>query len=128
MYRIRRFGVLRTATVVAVLYMVIVAIFAIPFALFALAAGSGPGSVANVNAGGVIAIALLAIVGYGLLGWVFTAIACALYNLVAGWTGGIEVQVESVGPPPVVPVWGVTPPPAPPPASNPPGAGAAPTG
>lgn len=128
MYRIRRFGVLRTATVVAVLYMVIVAIFAIPFAFFALAAGSGPGSVAGVNAGGIIAIALLAIVGYGLLGWVFTAIACALYNLVAGWIGGIEVQVESVGPPPVVPVWGATPPAAPPPASNPPGAGGAPTG
>jgi hypothetical protein len=32
---------------------------------------------------------------YGVLGFIFTAIGCALYNLVAGWVGGIEVELDS---------------------------------
>lgn len=125
MVRIRRFGVVRTATVVAVLYMVIAAIFAIPFALLAAAAGSSVGSVGDVNLAGILTIVLLAVVGYGVLGWVFTAIACLLYNLVAGWTGGIEVQVERVDAPPPAPVWGSAPPPTTPP--GPPAPPAAPS-
>lgn len=31
---------------------------------------------------------------YGGMGFVMTAIGCAIYNLIAGWTGGIEVEVE----------------------------------
>jgi hypothetical protein len=42
-----------------------------------------------------------------------------VYNLAAGWVGGIEVQVETVAPPPPVPAWG-TPPPAPPSSTLPP--------
>ena len=40
MYTIRRFSVVKTATVVAVMYVVIVAIFLIPFALLTLAVAS----------------------------------------------------------------------------------------
>jgi hypothetical protein len=43
---------------------------------------------------------------YGIIGWVFTAIACLTYNLVARWTGGIEVQVVQAPPPEPVPAWG----------------------
>ena len=124
MYRIRRFGILKTATVVALIYMVIVAIFAIPFALLVIAAGS-QGAFGQTTAIGAVTLALVAIVGYGILGWIFTAVACALYNLVAGWTGGIEIQVELVAPPPPPPVWGTSarspegPSTEPPPASDP---------
>ena len=83
MFRIRRFGVMKTATVVAVLYMIFV---------------------------------------YGLFGWVFTAIALAIYNLAARWVGGIEVEVETVGPPPPVPTWGATLPPSSSPPTIPPAA------
>jgi hypothetical protein len=31
---------------------------------------------------------------YGLFGGVFAAIGAALYNLVAGWVGGIEVDIS----------------------------------
>ena len=105
MYRIRRFGILKTATVVALIYMVIVAIFAIPFALLVIVAGSSQGAFGQTTAIGAVTLAFVAIVVYGILGWIFTAIACALYNLVAGWTGGIEVQVEPVAPPPLPPAW-----------------------
>jgi len=54
---------------------------------------------------GVLAFGALIALFYGAIGWIFTAIACALYNLVAGWTGGIEIQIESVAPPPA-PSWG----------------------
>ncbi len=40
MYRIRRFGIIKTATMVAALYMVAIAIFAIPLAWFISAVGS----------------------------------------------------------------------------------------
>ena len=108
MYRIRRFGNIKTATMVAVLYMVAIAIFAIPIALFisavgsAIPAGAGPSIDAS---SGIILFVLLAIVGYGILTWVFTAIACALYNLVARWVGGVEMQLEAVAPPPPVATW-----------------------
>jgi hypothetical protein len=36
---------------------------------------------------------LLIPVIYGLLGFVFTAIACALYNVAAKWVGGIEIDM-----------------------------------
>jgi hypothetical protein len=31
---------------------------------------------------------------YGVMGFVFTALGCLLYNLVASWIGGIEVELE----------------------------------
>ena len=40
MFRIRRFSVIKTANVVALIYMVVVAIFAVPFALLVAIAGS----------------------------------------------------------------------------------------
>jgi hypothetical protein len=51
---------------------------------------------------------------------VFTAIALAIYNLAARWVGGIEVEIESVAPPPPVPTWGATLPPSAPPPTIPP--------
>lgn len=121
MYRIRRFGIMKTATMVAVLYMVGIAIFAIPFALLlsavgsAIPAGAGP----SIDASGILAFVLFLVVGYGIGTWVITAIACALYNLVARWVGGVEMQLEAVAPPPPVATWGSTAPPAAPPPPSP---------
>jgi hypothetical protein len=105
MYRIRRFNVMKTATVVAVMYMVIVAIFVIPFAIFALLISATGTPQAQGFFGGSIIFGLFTILGYGLFGWIFTAIACYIYNVAAGWVGGIEVQVEPVAPPPPPPAW-----------------------
>jgi hypothetical protein len=116
MYRIRRFGVIKTATVVAVMYMAIVAVFVVPFLILALIIAPTQGSSATGGIAGILVFGLLAIFGYGFLGWVFTAIAAAIYNLAAGWVGGIEVQIETVAPPPPMPAWAASPPAPPPPA------------
>ena len=117
MFRIRRFGVVRTATVAALMYVVIVLVIFIPILLITALVGITPsGSDAIGGAGpvvGVVILGLLAALFYGAFGWIFTAIACLLYNLVAGWVGGIEVQVEAVAP--------IGQPPATAPTAQPPG-------
>ncbi len=142
MYRIRRFGVMKTATVVAIMYMVVVGVFVAPFALLGLLLAPSQGG--GGTAAGIVAIGLLAIFGYGLAGWVFTAVAVAVYNLAARWVGGIEVEIEHVVLPTPPPDWMLTstgpspapatpppsaapppstPPPSTPPPSTPPAAG-----
>ena len=34
---------------------------------------------------------------YGILGVVFGALIAWFYNLVAGWTGGIEMELDATG-------------------------------
>lgn len=31
---------------------------------------------------------------YGVGGFIFAALGCALYNMVAGWVGGIEIELS----------------------------------
>ena len=104
MVRIRRFGIVRTANMVAALYAFIALIFAAFFALFALlgvaVAPRGSSFSGQLGTGivGVLILAVILVVFYGVIGWVFTAIACAIYNLIAGWFGGIEIQIEGGAP------------------------------
>ena len=84
MARIERFGVGQTAKVLGVLYGVMGLVF-VPF--FLVVAMFSP-SESDFGLGFAIVLPLL----YGLAGFVFTAIGCLLYNLVAGWVGGIEVD------------------------------------
>ena len=121
MVRIRRFSVMKTATVVALMYTVIVAVFAIPFFLLVAIAGvSTNGGPTNAVGGGVglLVVAIVAALVYGLIGWIATAILCLLYNFVAGLVGGIELEVDRPGPPALPPPWmtSTTPPPSPTPA------------
>ena len=116
MVRIRRFGVLRTASVLALLYgLAALAFFGI-FAVIILLAGvqspNLPGGIPGFEAGagavGVLIFGAIAAVIYGIFGWIFTAIACLLYNWVAGFAGGVEIKLEAVvlpaqAPPPVAP-------------------------
>ena len=113
MYTIRRFSVVKTATVVAVMYVVIVAIFLVPFALLTIAVAPSDSPTSGLV--GILVFGLVGALLYGVFGWIFTAIACAIYNLAAGWVGGIEVQVDQSAPPPAPQLWAPTaPPPAPP--------------
>jgi hypothetical protein len=68
--------------------------------------GGGPSAVGAAGVAGLVVIGLLAALFYGILGWIFTAIACLTYNLVARWTGGIEVQVVQAPPPELMAAWG----------------------
>lgn len=84
--RIDRFSVGQSAKVVGILYALMGLVF-VPF--FLLAALFSPR-----QAGFGVGFALVVPVLYGAAGFVFTAIGCALYNLVAGWVGGIEVELR----------------------------------
>lgn len=107
MVRIRRFGIVQTANVVAAIYGVVIVVFFLPIAALIVVVGRdspfGGAGALLVVAGGLLLAGLYAIVI-----WIATAIGAALYNVVAGRVGGIEVQLESVAPPPptVAASWG----------------------
>jgi hypothetical protein len=100
---IRRFDVIRTANIVAALYAVIVLIVGLviilPLTLLAGAAAAEYGGAAFM--GGVAAVLVFTVLGflfYAAIGWVMTALVCALYNALAGRIGGIRVEVQPEGP------------------------------
>jgi len=134
MVRIRRFGVIRTANVAAVIYFFLIAIFAIPAALIV---ASGPSTVTDqfgrrVDLGFTPVVILLLPFLYAAFGWVFTALGCLVYNLAARFTGGIEFEAIAVHPQvpatPPAPVAPPTPPalPSEPPQPSPSGPAAPP--
>jgi hypothetical protein len=90
--------VIRTATVLAVAYAIGFAVLLIPLALLGLffAPRDSVGGVVS----GFVVLALLVLVVYPLLIWIFTAAALLIYNAAAKLTGGIEVDVERLQPPP----------------------------
>ena len=83
--RIRRFGVGQTAKVVGVLYLLVGLLLA-PIVLLATILGPQESSFG-------VAFAVALPILYACLGFVGAAIGCAIYNLVAGWVGGIEVEL-----------------------------------
>lgn len=87
--QLSRFTVGQTAKVLGLLYG-LMGLIVVPFFLIATMLSSddaGPG----FGVGFVLVLPIL----YGLLGFVFTAIGCALYNWVAGKVGGIEVSLDT---------------------------------
>jgi hypothetical protein len=84
-----RLSPVQTAKVIAALYGLMGFIF-IPFVYYAM--GFGP----NANRPGAWFL-IVAPLAYACFGFVFVAIACLLYNFVATFTGGIEVDLAPVG-------------------------------
>src|SRR3954449_10297148 len=100
--RLKRIAPLQAGKMLGALYGCI-ALLAVPFFLvFGLfgafatsAADSQHGTATGALAGGVmIFLGLMIPVFYGLCGFVFGIITAVVYNLIAGWIGGIEVEVE----------------------------------
>ena len=90
MAQIKRFSIGQAAKFLGVLYLLFGLLF-IPFFLFIgmMAPNEGNGFFFG---GTIMAIAMPVI--YGIFGVIGGAIGAALYNLVAGWVGGIEVEIE----------------------------------
>lgn len=98
MFRIRRFGVVRTANLAGVLYLVLSLIFVLPFVLILAAARQGSMTVTDqfgqtTSIGFSPFLLLLLPLLYAVIGWIVTALMCLAYNLAARFTGGIEVQL-----------------------------------
>lgn len=87
--QIRKFGIAQTAKVAGVLYGLMGLVF-LPFLLVISALSPKD---ADFGMGFALAMPIL----YGVLGFIGTAIGCALYNFVAKLVGGIEVETDSGG-------------------------------
>lgn len=97
--RLRRVNPVQFALVSATLYAILGFIFALLWLPFGAMMAAMPGVNAHwLGAGfGVAALILWPIV-YFVIMFIGGLITAALYNLVAGWTGGIEVTLEQVTP------------------------------
>lgn len=102
---VRRVGVLSAfkvgVLVNAVLYLVFGVLFVVPFVLLGgLSLLDGRGSsqafAAVSLAGGCFMYAALVVFG-AFAGGVMTAIMAAIYNLISGWVGGLEIELAGGG-------------------------------
>lgn len=92
---VRRVGPLSFAKITAILYALFGLLFGAILSLVSLAgfaAASGQQGAAGMLFG-VGAVVILPIF-YGCLGFVVSLISAALYNVIAGWVGGIELDVQ----------------------------------
>jgi uncharacterized membrane protein len=84
-YRIKRFGVASTALTVAVIYFVLGLVVA-PL-LYMVSASAAP----DQKFPGLMFV--LGPFFYAVFGYVLAAFACLLYNVIAGWTGGVALRL-----------------------------------
>ncbi len=100
MHTIKSVGVLSVAKIMGAIYALIGLIF-LPIFLLLGFVGSMAGEHGNpLGAIGGMVFGLFAPVFYGAIGFIGGAIMAFLYNLMAKWLGGIEVQVQSPAMPP----------------------------
>ena len=89
--RIRRLGIGQMAKVMGALYFLIGILIAAIMGLFgSMIPTAGEGSTALFGGAFLIAMPVL----YGLFGLVSGALIAWLYNVVAGFTGGIEMDLD----------------------------------
>jgi hypothetical protein len=85
-HRIRRIDPFSAAKVSAILYF-FGGLIAAPFLFLASMMAPDESAVG-------IGLAIVIPVVYAVMGFIVTLIACALYNLVAGWVGGVQMELE----------------------------------
>ena len=96
--RLTRIAPLKAAVVLGVLYALLACIF-VPFLMLAGAgvAAAARSSGASMPLGFMFGIgALFLPVIYGVIGFIVGLIAAAVYNLVAKWTGGVEITLADI--------------------------------
>ncbi len=91
MITIKRVGVLQLAKILGVLYLLMSAIFCLPAGVFMMLIGGFQGQEQGFIGGiGMFFLPVL----YGVGGFIGGAISAALYNVVAGLVGGIELELQ----------------------------------
>ena len=97
MQRILRVGVLSSAKISCALYGIMGLIF-VPIFLIIGAAGllTGQKEQAAVGAMTGLFLAIMMPLLYAGMGFVIGALSAVIYNLVAGWIGGIEIELAPV--------------------------------
>ena len=97
---IRRVGVFSAAKIAGALYGLMGLLFGALLSLFSVIGGAAAMSQGQDDAVfglifGVGAVIILPLF-YGVIGAIFAAIGAAFYNLLAGFVGGLEIEVESL--------------------------------
>jgi hypothetical protein len=87
--RLSRIEPLSAAKIAGVLYLLAGLLF-VPFILVINTFAPSDSTIPGFGTG----LAIVIPVAYAALGFVFTFIGAALYNLVAGWVGGLEVELN----------------------------------
>jgi len=90
---VRRLSPLSFAKVSGIVYAILGLIAGVMFALFSHDGGRGSSGAVFNAVFGVGALIFMPI-GYGVLGFVFSLILAVLYNVVARFVGGIEIQTD----------------------------------
>ncbi|MCH6255791.1 DUF3566 domain-containing protein [Puniceicoccaceae bacterium K14] len=91
---LKRIPPVPAAKVAGMIYACFGLIF-IPFLLIAAMAGSLSGDESAFLAAGLgVGMAIMMPIGYGILGFIGALIGCFIYNLIAGWVGGVELELE----------------------------------
>jgi len=94
MLRLKSIGVMSAAKISGLLYAALSLLF-VPFLLLMSATMALFPKTANQPPAALfIVFAIIAPVLYGAMGFVTGALAAFVYNLVAGWIGGLEMQFE----------------------------------
>ena len=95
MYKLKSVGVLSVAKIMGAMYTLLGLIF-MPFILIFSMIGTLAGGSKNAfGAIGGIAVGILLPFVYGLMGFVVGAMSSLLYNLIAKWLGGIEIEMQA---------------------------------
>ena len=104
--QIRRMGVFSCAKIYAIVMAAMGLIIGVIYGLFfmlvggaMLAAGSGREAGPAGASGLIIGLVMMVVIPifYGVLGFVMGAIGALVYNIAAGFVGGIELELENVG-------------------------------
>ncbi len=115
---IKRVGVLSVAKIQAAIMAVFGLIIGVIYGLFFMVFGAALMSQTSGGGASAVVVGLLMMIGipimYGAIGFVAGAIAALIYNVAAGFAGGIEMEVESStlaysAPPPPPPQWAPNP-------------------
>lgn len=94
MVRVKRLGVISVANIQGLFGVVLGLIFGIFYGLlFTLIGLGGVGEGGGILAGIGLLVIIVAPVFYGVVSWVSGALISLIYNLLAGWTGGIEMNL-----------------------------------
>ena len=100
MTRVRRIGVISLANVVAAIAFVTTLFFVVLILLVVLPAREGVFSqYFNVPRNSAVGFFLIVPFIYAAIGWVVGALWALIYNLVARFTGGVQLQLEHREPP-----------------------------
>lgn len=94
---IRRVGPLSFAKITGVLYALMGLLIGGIFSLISMVGSAFAPQGTDMGPMGMMfgaAAIIIFPIFYGVLGFIFSLIGAALYNLVAGWVGGVELDVQ----------------------------------